>query len=93
MYATLVNVGIRELRENLRAVIDRAKGGEEIIITERGRPVAKLARVLAEDPLERGILEGRVRPALRPKEPVDLDALPRLRGKGKTLSDYVIEGR
>jgi prevent-host-death family protein len=34
--------GVREARQNLSALIDEVKKGREIVITERGRPVAKL---------------------------------------------------
>jgi len=34
--------GAREARQNLSALLDEVKKGREIVITERGRPVAKL---------------------------------------------------
>ena len=34
--------GVREARQNLSALLDDVKKGREIVITERGRPVAKL---------------------------------------------------
>lgn len=34
--------GIREARQNLSALLDEVRKGREIVITERGRPVAKL---------------------------------------------------
>ena len=34
--------GVREARQNLSALLDEVKAGREIVITERGRPVAKL---------------------------------------------------
>lgn len=34
--------GIREARQNLSALLDEVKNGREILITEHGRPVAKL---------------------------------------------------
>ncbi len=39
--------GVREARQNLSALLDEVKKGREIVITEHGRPVAKLV------PLER----------------------------------------
>lgn len=39
--------GIREARQNLSVLIDEVRKGREVIITERGKPVARLA------PLER----------------------------------------
>ena len=34
--------GIRQARQNLSALIDDVKLGREIVITDRGRPVARL---------------------------------------------------
>jgi prevent-host-death family protein len=34
--------GVREARQNLSALLDEVKRGREVLITERGRPVAKL---------------------------------------------------
>jgi prevent-host-death family protein len=45
--------GIREARQNLSALLDEVKKGREIVITEHGRPVAKL--VPADRPRGRGV--------------------------------------
>jgi len=34
--------GVREVRQNLSALLDEVRKGREIVITERGRPVARL---------------------------------------------------
>jgi prevent-host-death family protein len=34
--------GIREARQNLSALVEEVKKGREILITDRGRPVARL---------------------------------------------------
>jgi len=34
--------GVREVRQNLSALLDEVRKGREVVITERGRPVAKL---------------------------------------------------
>jgi prevent-host-death family protein len=36
------HVGIRDLNQNASAIVARAASGENIIITDRGRPVARL---------------------------------------------------
>lgn len=83
-----VTIGVRKFRENLSHYLDLVKDGSNVVvITERGKPVARL-----EGPsnLERLIAEGRVRPAKRPKRP-----LPPLEGpelEPPYLSDVVIEG-
>ena len=35
-------VGVRELRQNLSKYLDRVKAGEALVVTERGRQVARL---------------------------------------------------
>ena len=37
--------GVREARQNLSALLDEVRKGREILITERGRPVARLVPV------------------------------------------------
>jgi prevent-host-death family protein len=39
------SVGIRELKNRLSAHLDRVKAGEEITVTEHGRPIARLTPV------------------------------------------------
>jgi prevent-host-death family protein len=45
--------GVREARQNLSALLDEVKKGHEVVITERGRPVAKL--VPADERPRRGV--------------------------------------
>lgn len=59
-----VRVGVRELRGNLAAWLDRAAAGEDIVITERGRPKARLSP--AETSFERMVREGSITPASDP---------------------------
>jgi len=35
-------VGVRELRQNLSRYLDRVKAGEDLLVTEHGREVARL---------------------------------------------------
>jgi prevent-host-death family protein len=76
-------VGIAELKAHLSRYLSQAKSGEEVVITERGLPVAKIVpltrREQGESRRERlaraGLLQlgtGRVRPSLLkpPKGPV-----------------------
>ena len=54
-------VGVRELRQNLSAALERVKQGERLIVTDRNRPVAQLIPLNAEAPgLARLIAEGKV---------------------------------
>ena len=45
--------GVREARQNLSALLDEVKKGREVVITEHGRPVAKL--VPPDRPRRRGL--------------------------------------
>lgn len=40
--AMTVHVGVRELRDRLSSYLERARAGEQIEITDRGRPIAML---------------------------------------------------
>ena len=44
-------VGVRELHDRLSEYLERVEGGGEILVTRRGRPVARLSG-LGERPLE-----------------------------------------
>lgn len=37
-----VSVGVRELRQHLSRYLDRVKAGEDLVVTEHGREVARL---------------------------------------------------
>jgi len=57
-------IGIRELRQNASEYVRAAEGGETIEVTDRGRPVARLAPLPKGDSiLDRLIAEGRATPA------------------------------
>lgn len=87
-----VEVGIRELRANLSAFVDRVKNGEDVIITERGRTVARITRPGdARTKLDELIAQGRVTPAKRPKQPISTEGLPR--PVGGTVTDILFELR
>ena len=56
-----MDVGVRELKAKLSEYLDRAAAGETIRVTDRGKPKATLGPPI-ENPLERGIREGWIRP-------------------------------
>ena len=57
-------VGIRVLRDNLSRYIGRVREGEEVIVTDHGKPVARIAPLDQPGLLERLIAEGVVTPPL-----------------------------
>lgn len=68
-------VSISELKTHLSRYLDRIKAGEEVVVTDRGRPVARLTPVEGSEGLEgrmqQLVREGRLRPPRRPP-PSDL---------------------
>jgi prevent-host-death family protein len=65
------SVGIRALKQNASEVVARAAAGEQITITDRGRPVARMS-ALEASAVERLVGAGLARPPL--KGLVDLPA-------------------
>jgi prevent-host-death family protein len=84
----MAEVGIRELRDHLSRYLERVQAGEEVVITDRGRPIARVLPMAGERTIDRLIREGRVTPASQPSR-----SLPNpLKSKG-TASDLVAEQR
>jgi prevent-host-death family protein len=66
-----MRVGIRELRDRLKHYVAAARSGEDVIITDRGHPVARLVALHEERPVDRLIRAGLAIPPRRPKGDVD----------------------
>ncbi len=58
-----MDVGIRDLRDNLSRYLDRVRRGDELVITDRGSAVARLVPMEGGRALDRLIAEGVVTPA------------------------------
>ncbi len=86
-----MDVGIKELRDNLSRYVAQARDGEEIWITDRGKRVARLTSVPASN-YEELVRQRIIRPPLEPKRTLTMDDLVRLPGN-PTLSDIVLEQR
>ena len=72
-----MDVGVRELKSKLSYYLSKAADGEDVTVTDRGRPVARIVPI-SIDPLTRGIDEGWVDPPRRtrldPFSPFQSDA-------------------
>lgn len=83
-------VGVRDLKNNLSRYLDRVRNGEEIIVTEHGRPIARLSAVdHPSDRLATLIAAGAVRP---PRSQQRRRPTRRIKPKGP-VSDLVAEQR
>lgn len=93
------DVGIRELKAKLSECVRRAAGGERLIVTDRGRPVAQLTPLddsMLDDlaRIEQGVAGGWIRPAkrrgrLQPFTP----PRPQLLSDGPTVMEMLDEDR
>jgi prevent-host-death family protein len=83
-------VGVRDLKNNLSRYLDRVQRGEEIIVTEHGRPVARLSSLdYPSDRLAALVASGAVRP---PRSHQRQRPARRIKAKG-SVSDLVAEQR
>jgi len=55
-------IGVRELRRYASRWLARVKAGETFVVTDRGRPVAKLSPVEESVGYDRLVAEGRIGP-------------------------------
>jgi prevent-host-death family protein len=62
-----MEVGVRELRNNLSRYLERVRDGEEVVVTDRGRAIARVSPIGVERVLDRLIAEGVVTPATQQK--------------------------
>ncbi len=56
-----MEIGIRELRARLSHYVGIVRAGEEIVVTERGRPVARLIGASDGSAMDRLVAQGIVR--------------------------------
>jgi prevent-host-death family protein len=85
-------VGIKALKDHLSEVLRRARQGERIVVTDRGRPVAVLGPV--EEGAEARLAWGLVRAGAATwggGKPKGSGHPPKVRGK--TASEMVLEDR
>lgn len=54
----MATVGVKELKNRLTLYLRRAKQGEEVIVTERGKPIALIQSIRSAERV--GSLEGRL---------------------------------
>jgi len=58
-----MEVGVRELRDNLSRYLDRVRSGEEMVVTDRGRAIARVLPMGTDRVLDQLIADGVVTPA------------------------------
>ena len=64
-YCVHMNVGVRELKQQLAEYLDRAAAGELVQVTERGVPKVQIVPVPGAGRMAAGVDAGWLRPAVR----------------------------
>ncbi len=83
-----MEVGIRELKNHLSRYLARVRDGDEVVVTDRGRAIARVVPFGDERVLDRLVAEGLVTPARREKQ----QATKPIVTKGP-VSDLVVDQR
>jgi len=91
----MITAGIREVKNNLSRYLTQVKAGEEVVITDRGLPVA---RIVKENQRNKGIRNALL-PLIRngvitlPGRRINKGNLKTIKSHGKLISEMVIEDR
>jgi prevent-host-death family protein len=92
-----MQASIRDMKNRLSQYIKRVRTGREVVITDRGRPVARLVPVSLEVAEEADIVARTLAlPWVRPGKGGKLEGSRKgiaLRGKGPTAAEIVLQGR
>lgn len=89
-------IGVAELKSKLSEYLAQVKAGEEIVVTERGKPVAKLVKTTEspdDDGLEDLVRRGIVKRGAGGSVPDDFFDAPRPKSKGGSVTESLIEER
>lgn len=91
----MIWIGIRGLKTHLSEYVHEVKRGEQIVITDRGRPVARMiGDVAPRQGIRRLLVQLSENGSLDlPKKPIkDHRGLPAV-AKGRRASELILEGR
>jgi prevent-host-death family protein len=91
-----MRLGLREANQRFSKAMRAVRAGREVVLTERGRPIAVIKPIKDEDTQEATLRamvdEGLIIPAAR-KGPMPTPSWRPVKVKGKSLSQTVIEDR
>jgi prevent-host-death family protein len=91
MYTDAMDVSISTLRAELSSWIERARAGEEVVVTDRGTPVARLLAVDTAPLLDQLVADGVLSKPRRADRPA-ARGLVRVRASG-SVAELVTEQR
>jgi prevent-host-death family protein len=67
LHAQGYEIGVRALHDRLSEHLEAVQDGAEVLVTRRGRPIARLSAVNDTDPLAELVRRGLVTPPDRPR--------------------------
>ena len=91
MYIGTMDVPVTELRAHLSEWLDRVRDGEEVVVTDRGVPVARMLGMSATATLQRLAADGVIGRDVSARRPM-ATGRPRPRSR-RPVSDIVSEQR
>lgn len=89
------SAGIKDIKNNLSRYLARVKSGEEILITERGRPIARIIRENGKTNSIRQALGPLIEKGLvaMPTQQINKEPPARIKAIGKSASEMIAEDR
>lgn len=87
--------GIKEIKNNLSRYLAKVKSGEEILITERGKPIARIIKENEGNDSIRCALSSLIQKGLivMPSQSINRDNPHQVKVSGKPASEMVTEDR
>lgn len=91
----MISAGIKDVKNNLSRLLSEVKAGEEVLITERGRPVARIIKENSADQSIRAALMPLIQKGLvsMPSQNIRKDSISALKVSGSPVSEMVIQDR
>ena len=91
----MISVGIKNAKNNLSRLLLRVKSGEEVLLTERGKPIARIVREgWSADPVRKNLENAAEKGAIQlPVKDIKRNPSFVAISSGKSASEMVIENR
>ena len=91
-----MRLGLREANQQFSKAIKAVRAGRQVVLTDRGRPIAVITPIAADNPQDAALQamadQGLIRPAARKGRMPTVRWRP-VRFKGKPLSQTIIDDR
>jgi antitoxin (DNA-binding transcriptional repressor) of toxin-antitoxin stability system len=93
--SVMISAGVKEVKNNLSRYLDRVKAGEEVLVTERGKPVARIVKENGAARTARAALAPLIQKGLitLPSRGLNQGRLRTVDVPGKPVSEMVMENR